>query len=57
MLPDGVSPKNAKYKSSVLKLFEYNFIPKSLIASATKSCEIPNSNLLSVLNLVVIFFV
>ena len=40
-LPEGVIPKNAVYKSSVLKLLEYNFIPKSLIASATKSLEIP----------------
>ena len=40
-LPEGVNPKNAVYKSSVLKLFEYNFIPKSLIASATKSFDIP----------------
>jgi len=28
-LPDGVKPKNAEYKSSLLKLLEYNFIPKS----------------------------
>ena len=54
-LPDGVNPKNAVYKSLLLKLFEYSFIPKSLIASATKSLEIPKSNLLSALNLVVIF--
>ena len=40
-LPDGVIPKNAVYKSSVLKLLEYNLIPKSLIASATKSLDIP----------------
>ena len=57
VLPDGVNPRNAKYKSSVLKLFEYNFTPKSLIASATISCDIPNSNLLSLSNLVVIFLV
>ena len=41
VLPEGVKPKNAVYKSLVLKLFEYNFTPKSLIASATKSLEIP----------------
>jgi len=57
VLPDGVSPKNAVYKSLVLKLLEYNLTPKSLIASATKSFEIPKSNLLSASNLVVIFFV
>ena len=41
VLPDGVSPKKAVYKSSLLKLLEYNLIPKSLIASATKSLDIP----------------
>ena len=56
-LPDGVIPKKAVYKSSVLKLFEYNLTPKSVIASATKSLEIPKSNLLSASNLVVIFLV
>ena len=40
-LPEGVNPKNAVNKSSVLKLFEYNLTAKSLIASATKSLEIP----------------
>ncbi len=55
-LPDGVNPKNAKYKSSVLKLLEYNFTANSLIASATKSFEIPKSNLLSASNLFVISF-
>ena len=41
VLPEGVSPKKDVYKSFELKLFEYNLIPKSLIASATKSLEIP----------------
>ena len=41
LLPDGVNPKKAKYKSSVLKLFAYNFKPKSLTASATISLDIP----------------
>ena len=41
VLPDGVIPKNAVYKSLVLKLLLYNFTPKSLIASATKSLDIP----------------
>ena len=40
-LPDGVNPKNVVYKSLVLKLLEYSFTPKSLIASATISLEIP----------------
>ena len=40
-LPEGVNPKNEAYKSSVLKLLAYNFTPKFLIASATKSFEIP----------------
>jgi hypothetical protein len=40
-LPDGVNPKNAVNKSLVLKLLEYNLTAKSLIASATKSFEIP----------------
>ena len=40
-LPEGVSPKNAVNKSFELKLLEYSFIPKFLIASATKSFEIP----------------
>ena len=40
-LPEGVNPKKAVYKSSVLKLLEYNLIPKFLIASATKSLDIP----------------
>ena len=53
-LPDAVIPKNAKYKSSLLKLLEYRLTPKSLIASATKSLDIPKSNLLSALNLLVI---
>ena len=56
ILPVGVIPKNAEYKSSVLKLFEYNLTPKSLIASATKSLEIPYSILLSALNLLVTSF-
>ena len=34
-------PKNAVYKSSTLKLLAYNFTPKSRIASATKSLDIP----------------
>ena len=50
-LPEGVNPKNAVNKSSVLKLLAYNLTLKSLIASATKSCDIPNSNLLSASNL------
>ena len=57
VLPDGVNPKNEVYKSLELKLLEYNLIPKSLIASATKSLDIPKSNLLSASNLVVIFLV
>ena len=52
-LPDGVNPKNVVYRSLVLKLLEYNFTPKSLIASATKSLEIPYSKRLSALNLFV----
>ena len=56
-LPDGVIPKNAVYRSSTLKLLEYNFTPKSLMASATKSLEIPKFNLLSASNLVVKFLV
>ena len=40
-LPEGVMPKNAVYKSSTLKLLAYNFTPKSRIASATKSLDIP----------------
>ena len=36
-----VYTKDISNKSSVLKLFEYNFTPKSLIASATKSLDIP----------------
>ena len=39
--PEGVNPKKAVNKSSVLKLLEYNLIAKSLIASATKSFDIP----------------
>ena len=56
-LPEGVSPKKAVYKSVVLKLFEYNLIPKSLIASETKSFDIPYSKRLSVSNLLVKSFV
>ena len=41
VLPVGVIPKNASYKSLVLKLLEYNLTPKSFIASATKSLDIP----------------
>ena len=40
-LPEGVNPKNAVNKSSVLKLLEYNLTAKSLIASDTRSFEIP----------------
>ena len=40
-LPEGVIPKNAVYKSLVLKLLLYSLTPKSLIASATKSLDIP----------------
>ena len=50
-LPEGVSPKNAVNKSSVLKLLAYNLTPKSLIASATKSLAIPYSKRLSASNL------
>ena len=57
VLPDGVNPKKAVNKSFVLKLLEYSFTPKSLIASATKSLEIPYSNLLSASNLFDISFV
>ena len=41
LIPLGVIPRNASYKSLVLKLLEYNLTPKSLIASATKSLDIP----------------
>ena len=47
--PSGVNPRNAVYKSWFEKLFWYNLIPKSLIASAIKSFDIPYSNLLSLL--------
>ena len=47
--PSGVKPKNAVYKSSVEKLFWYNLIPKSLIASATISFETPLFKRLSAL--------
>ena len=53
-LPEGVNPKNAKYKSSVLKLFEYKLTANSFMASETKSFDIPKSNLLSASNLFVI---
>ena len=47
--PSGVKPKNAVYRSSFEKLFWYNLIPKSRIASATMSFEIPLSKRLSAL--------
>ena len=56
-LPEGVRPKNAENKSSLLKLFEYNFTPKSLMASDTRSLDIPYSKRLSASNLFVISLV
>ena len=47
--PSGVKPKNAVYKSSFEKLFWYNLTPKSRIASATISFDIPDSKRLSAL--------
>lgn len=41
VLPDGVKPNKAEYTSDSEKLFWYNFTPKSLIAWATISLEIP----------------
>ena len=47
--PSGVRPKNDVNKSSLVKLFWYSLIPKSLIASATKSFDTPYSKRLSAL--------